>query len=97
VETISRYKHKTALYDTSTRESLDLLDLLTRSGSVDRIVLAGENKDIRLRIVAIPVTEEIANLRRMKAKKEAKGHAPSQELLRLMSWSIFSLPWRTPP
>jgi len=63
VETISRYKHKTTLYDASTRESLDLLDLLTRSGSVDRIVLASENKDIRVRLLAVPVTEEIANLR----------------------------------
>ena len=96
VETISRYKHKTALYDASTREGLDLLDLLTRSGSVDRIVLAGENKDIRVRLVAVPATEEIANLRRMKAKKEAHGHAPSQELLRLMSWSIFLVTIETP-
>ena len=96
VETISRYKHKTALYDVSTRECIDLLDLLIRSGSVDQIVLAGEHKDIRLRLVAIPVTEEIANLRRMKAKKESRGHAPSQELLRLMAWSIFLVTLENP-
>jgi hypothetical protein len=96
VETISRYKHKTALYDPSTRERLDLLEVLTRSGSVDQIVLAGEHKDIRLRLVAIPVTEEIANLRRMKAKKESNRHAPSQALLRLMSGSIFLLTLENP-
>jgi len=63
---------------------------------VDRIVWAGENKDIRVRLVAVPVTEEIANLRRMKAQKEAHGHAPSQELLRLMSWSIFLVTLENP-
>jgi hypothetical protein len=73
-----------------------LLEALTRSGSVDRMVLAGANKDIQLRLVAIPVTEEIANLRRMKAKKESNGHAPSQELLRLMSWSIFLVTLENP-
>ena len=60
------------------------------------MVLAGENKDIRLRLVAIPVTEEMANLRRMKAKKESNGHAPSEELLQLMSWSIFLVTLENP-
>ena len=69
--------HKTALYDVSTHERINLLALLTRLGLVDQMVLAGENKDIRLRLVAIPVTEEIANLRRRKANKESNGHAPS--------------------
>ena len=89
VDTISRYKHKTLLYDAQTREPIDLLALLTRDGKVDRMVLVGENKDLPVRLLAVPVPEEVANLRRMKAKKEMKGHAPSKDLLALMSWAIF--------
>ena len=48
--------------------------------------LGGEKLPVR--IIAIPVNEETANLRRMKAKKEAHG-AVSQENLELMSWTIF--------
>jgi len=58
-----------------------------RQGGPDR--LGGEFKQLRLRLMAMPVPEEIANMRRMKAKKEVRGHAPSEEILALMSWSIF--------
>jgi hypothetical protein len=88
-DTISRYKHKTSLYDEKTHEKIDLLDLLTKRNKVDMLVLAGENKDLRVRLLAVPVPEEVANLRRMKAKKEFKGHQPSAEILALMAWSIF--------
>ena len=89
VDTISRYKHNAYLYDVHTQARIDLLKLLRAHGRVDMPVLAGENKSLRLRLLAVPVPEELANLRRMKAKKETKGRAPSAELLALMSWSIF--------
>ncbi len=89
VDTISRYKHKTLLYDAQTHEKIDLLDLLTRDGTVDLMVMAGENKELKIRLLAVPVPEEVANLRRMKAKKEMKGRVPSSEILALMSWTIF--------
>jgi len=91
VDTISRYKHATALYDPDTRQPIKLLERLTRDGSIDQVVLAGSKLNVRIRLLAVPVREEVANLRRMKAYKENKGHAPSEELLRLMSWSIFIL------
>lgn len=96
IETISRYKHGTTLYDFETKEEINLLDLLSLKGAVDRRVLAGKKKNIQVRLLAVPVNEEIANLRRMKAKKETNGHAPSQELLRLMSWSIFIVTLENP-
>lgn len=89
VDTISRYKHYTLLFDPLTNKSINLLELLKLHGSVDRRVLVGEKQKIPLRLLAVPVNEETANLRRMKAKKESKGHAPSWELLQLMSWTIF--------
>jgi len=88
-DSINRYKHKTTFYDSSTMEKINLLKLLTKHGSIDMDVLAGADKDLKVRLVAVPVNEEIANLRRMKAKKETKGHAPSQDILMLMSWTIF--------
>jgi hypothetical protein len=42
-----------------------------------------------VRLPAAPVSLEIANLRRMKAKKESKGHDPSKAILELMDWTIY--------
>jgi hypothetical protein len=88
-DSINRYKHDTALYDPATGQKINLLELLTRNGSVDMLVGAGFGQTVHLRLIAVPASEETANLRRMKAKKEMNGHAPSQELLKLMSWTIF--------
>jgi Transposase DDE domain len=86
---IYRYKHNAALFHPETGERIDLLALLKQSGSLDMDVLVGTTEKFRMRLVAAPVTEETANLRRMRAKKETHGHAPSQDLLEMMSWSIF--------
>jgi Transposase DDE domain len=85
---IYRYKHKTTLWDALTGDPIELLDLLKTSPLLDRPVLVGPQK-FKARLLAAPVPEETANLRRMRAKKEMNGHAPSQELLALMSWSVF--------
>ena len=86
---IYRYKHGTALFDPRTGDPLRLLELLKRNRPLDMKVLVGSTEKLKLRLIAAPVDEETANLRRMRAKKEMHGHAPSQELLDLMSWSIF--------
>ena len=96
IDTINRYKHGTTLYDSETSKEINLIELLSLKGTVDMMVLAGKKKNIKVRLLAIPAAEEVANLRRMKAKKETNGHAPSQELLWLMSWSIFIVTIETP-
>ena len=48
-----------------------------------------DNCRTKVRLVAAPVCEEVANQRRMKAKKENKGHNPSDEILALMAWTIY--------
>lgn len=88
-DSINRYKHPTALYDPATGKKIDLLQWLIRNGSVDMLVGAGPEQTVCVRLIAFPAPEETANLRRMKAKKEMNGHAPSHELLQLMSWTIF--------
>jgi hypothetical protein len=87
-DTISRYKHKTKIYDTENGEEINLLEYLTKNGSTDRNVLIGKEK-YKVRITARPVNEETANLRRMKTGKESSSKNPSKELPALMSWSIF--------
>jgi hypothetical protein len=96
IDTISRYKHTTAFYDPETKAEIDLLSLLSHRETVDMIVLAGKMKNIRVRLLAAPVPEELANLRRMKAKKQAKSYTPSTEVLQLMSWSIFIVTIESP-
>jgi hypothetical protein len=86
---ISRYKHKITFADPETGKTLDLLKILRGKGNVDMLVLAGEKEKVPVRLMAVRVCEETANVRRMKARKEAKEHPPSEEVLELMSWTIF--------
>jgi hypothetical protein len=43
----------------------------------------------RVRLLAASVDPEIANLRRMRAKKETRGRKPFKAVLELMDWTIF--------
>ena len=88
-DSILRYKHKKSLFDIETGKEIHLLKYLTKHGSMDKMILIGANEKYPVRILAKPVNEETANLRRMKAKKEQRGKNPSEELLKLMSWTIF--------
>jgi hypothetical protein len=88
-DSINRYQHSITLYDPTAGQQINLLELLTCNGSVDMRVNVGREQSCSVRLIAFPVPEETANLRRMKAKKEMKGHAPSKEVLNLMSWTIF--------
>lgn len=86
---IYRHKMNMQFLDDATEEPIDLLAILKREGSVDRIVRLNDAERSSVRIVAMPVDQETADLRRMKAKKETKGHNPSKNLLELQSWTIF--------
>lgn len=85
------YRHKTGTlyHDVDSDEPLDLPELLRRHGSLDREVSLNDEQRTRVRLVAAPVSQETAALRRMKAKKEMKGHNPSDAVLELMGWTIF--------
>lgn len=86
---IYRHKTGTTYLDEETGEPIDLLAELRLNGSIDRMVLLGNKEKTRVRLVSAPVSEEVANYRRMKAKREMKGHDPSAEVLALMNWTIF--------
>ena len=92
---IFRYKHKTTIYDMESGAEINLLAYLTQFRSADMMVLISAKEKYKVRIVAKPVKEEIANQRRMKAKKESNSKNPSKELLALMSWTIFIVTVKT--
>ena len=85
------YRHKTgAVYlDPKTCRAIDLAALLRQSGRIDTNVILNNEARTPVRLVAAPVSEETANLRRMKARKEIRGHNPSKATLELMGYTIF--------
>jgi hypothetical protein len=85
------YRHKTGnLYlDADTREPIDLLAELRKNGGLDLRVRLNNKAQTPVRLLSAPVSEETAGLRRMKAKKEMRGHAPSAAVLALMDWTVF--------
>lgn len=85
---IFRHKSNMVFLDPQTGKEVGLLAELTSKGRLDLEVMLNDKNGTIVRVVALPVGEEIANSRRMKAKKEMKK-APSKELLALLSWSIF--------
>jgi hypothetical protein len=88
-DSISRYKHKTTFYDPNSLKEINLLECLQKTGTLDIMAVCGTAKNIKVRIMAAPVPEEVANIRRMKAKKEAKGRDCSYKLIQLLGWTIF--------
>lgn len=85
------YRHKTGTpyLDPETLQPIDLLALLQSRQRLDIEVVLNNPSRTSVRLVAAPVDEETANLRRMKAKRETKGHNPSKAVLELMDWTIF--------
>ena len=85
------YRHKTGtIYlDPESGKTIDLPKLLRTNSNLDILVLLNNEERTLVRLVSAPVDEETANLRRMKAKKEAHGHNPSKAILELMDWTIL--------
>jgi len=85
------YRHKTGMVylDAQTLKPIDLAALLKERGSLDMELLLNNPERTRVRLLAAPVSKETADLRRMRAKKESKGHNPSKAVLELMDWTIF--------
>jgi hypothetical protein len=86
---IYRHKTGTAYLDPETLQPIGLPDQLRSQQWLDMKVLLNNPSRTPVRLVAAPVDQETANLRRMKAKRENKGHNPSKAVLELMDWTIF--------
>lgn len=87
---LSRYKNGVYLYSPDGGDRVDLIALLRRNGKLDMNVLAGTDARLPLRLMAIPLTEEVANRRRQKAKSNRDSRSkPSKESLELLGWQIM--------
>jgi hypothetical protein len=65
---LSRLRLDVSIYDPLTLKPIDLLKELRTYGRFDRQVLIGAKERLIVRLVAIPVPEQVANSRRRKAK-----------------------------
>lgn len=86
---IYRHRMKMQFLNNETMEPIDILALLKKEGSIDKIVRLNDKEKTSVRIVAQPVDQATASRRRMKAKREMKGHNPCRTVLELQSWTIF--------
>jgi hypothetical protein len=85
---LSRFKHNLTVYEPG-GQPLDLAALLShRTRSLDKDVLLGAKEQLPVRIVAVKVSEEVANLRRHQARKNRHFH-PTQKHLQLLGWDIL--------
>lgn len=84
---IFRHRFRTIYLDKITRQPIDLHKLLKLKRSVDMEVRLNTSPETIVRIVAMPVAKEIADMRKCKAKREFKN--VSQLYLKMLDWSIF--------
>jgi hypothetical protein len=86
---LSRLRHGIGLRLAESGLPLDLARHLKACGHFDGEVLLGEQR-VRVRLVAQPVPEAVANQRRRQASSNRdRRHPPSPERLLLLGWNIF--------
>ena len=85
---IYRYKFKTILLHPETLKPIDIAFELQKNGYLDMIVALNNKERTLVRLVTAPVSDDIANQRRMKAKKEKKS-TPGKGYLKQLGWTLF--------
>jgi hypothetical protein len=88
---LSRHRHDVDFHDPQTGQLFDLAAHLRLSPTLDLPLLLGPER-APVRLVALPVPEEVANQRRHRAKAAAQRRhrsPPSKEHLFLMGWNLF--------
>lgn len=86
---IYRHKMKSVYLNPESGKPIDLLKVLRKNSRIDMVVCLNNKERTQVRLLAEPVSDQIANKRRRKAKSEIKGHNPCEELLELMGYTIF--------
>jgi hypothetical protein len=86
---LSRCRSDVTVYDHRTGQVLDLVAELRRCGRLDRQVLLGRER-LAVRLVALPVPEEVQNTRRRRLKQDRdQRSAPSARRLFLLGWTLL--------
>ena len=86
---IYRYKTGITLLNPETDEVIDIYNLLKKEKNIDMYVCLNNKARTKVRLIASPVNDSLANERRRKAKKNTMGRNPSEQVLKLLSWTIF--------
>ena len=89
---ISRLRFGISVFQSETFTPFDLLLTLKKINNIDINVCIGAKERLPVRLIAIPVPENVAAERRRKAKiNRDRRLNPSKEHLALLSWNIFVL------
>ena len=87
---ISRLWMRFNLYDPETSKQIDLVKELRKCPTLDRQILIGQKQQVPVRLVALPVPEDVANQRRRKMKNNRdKRCKPTKSQLTLLGWELF--------
>jgi len=87
---ISRLKKRVNVFSREDEIVIDLAKMLKKRGNLDIEVFLGEKEKLPVRLIALPVEEEIANKRRRQAKTNRdKRCNPNKEHLYLLGWELF--------
>jgi len=87
---IARKSYKTQVYDVDTKKELNILNELRRKKFIDKQVLIGKKKKIKLRLIALAIPEEQATVRRRKAKADRDRRLNhSADYYELLGYSIY--------
>jgi hypothetical protein len=86
---LSRFKHNLQVYEPN-GQLLNLSQLLShRTRPLDKDALVGAKEQLAVRLVAVKVSEETANLRRYQARRDHHHPHPSKKHLLLLSWDLL--------
>ena len=85
---IYRYKFNMVLLDPKTEKPIDLFSILKTKQHLDMKITLNNEAGTIVRLLAFPVSKEVADNRRMKAKNENKKY-PTEEYLESLSWSVY--------
>lgn len=87
---LSRLKNGVTVLNPGTGDTIELLPLLRRYGTVDIDILLSAGERLPSRLVAVPVPEEVAEQRRRDLlKNRDRRLKPDKTRLALLGWEIF--------
>ena len=87
---ISRLRNGVNIYELKTEEKINLLKELQKGNGYDKWVLIGEKQKVKGPLVALPLTEEQASIRRRKAKENRDQRLNhTKEYYKLLSYQLF--------
>lgn len=85
---LSRLRYKVRIYELDGHTEIDLLKRLKKFPQLDIDVKIGAEENLPVRLIAVPVSEQVAAERRRKAKRDRRNN-PSKNHLALLGWNIF--------